>query len=94
MAAIPARAATGAAGMSEVTALGAYMGEASKLTEHVKAVRGTPCNPMTREEIIAKSPRSDYAGAGGGDWREADRAGARSGKREERTGVGPLLQRA
>lgn len=31
------------------------LNDGTKLTEHVKAVRGTPDNPMTREEIIAKS---------------------------------------
>jgi len=29
--------------------------DGTKLTEHIKAVRGTPENPMTRDEIIAKS---------------------------------------
>ena len=29
--------------------------DGTKLTEHVKAVRGTPENPMTRDEIIGKS---------------------------------------
>ncbi len=29
--------------------------DGTKLSEHVKAVRGTPSNPMTREEVVAKA---------------------------------------
>jgi 2-methylcitrate dehydratase PrpD len=29
--------------------------DGTRLTEHVKAVRGTPDNPMTRDEIVAKA---------------------------------------
>ena len=29
--------------------------DGSKLSEHVKAVRGTPANPMTRDEVVAKA---------------------------------------
>jgi 2-methylcitrate dehydratase PrpD len=29
--------------------------DGTKLSEHVKAVRGTPANPMTREEVVAKA---------------------------------------
>ena len=29
--------------------------DGTRLTEHVKAVRGTPANPMTRDEVVAKT---------------------------------------
>jgi len=28
--------------------------DGTKLTEHVEAVRGTPANPMPRDEVVAK----------------------------------------
>jgi 2-methylcitrate dehydratase PrpD len=31
------------------------LADGSKLSEHVTAVRGTPANPMTREEVVAKA---------------------------------------
>lgn len=31
------------------------LADGTKLSEHVKAVRGTPSNPMTREEVVAKA---------------------------------------
>jgi 2-methylcitrate dehydratase PrpD len=31
------------------------LADGTKLSEHVTAVRGTPSNPMTREEVIAKA---------------------------------------
>jgi 2-methylcitrate dehydratase PrpD len=31
------------------------LADGTKISEHVKAVRGTPSNPMTREEVVAKA---------------------------------------
>ncbi len=31
------------------------LNDGTKLSEHVRAVRGTPANPMTREEVVAKA---------------------------------------
>jgi len=31
------------------------LADGTKLSEHVTAVRGTPSNPMTREEVVAKA---------------------------------------
>jgi len=31
------------------------LNDGTKLSEHVTAVRGTPPNPMTREEVVAKA---------------------------------------
>jgi 2-methylcitrate dehydratase PrpD len=31
------------------------LNDGTKLSEHVRAVRGTPSNPMTREEVVAKA---------------------------------------
>jgi 2-methylcitrate dehydratase PrpD len=31
------------------------LADGTKLSEHVTAVRGTPANPMTREEVVAKA---------------------------------------
>jgi 2-methylcitrate dehydratase PrpD len=31
------------------------LSDGSRLSEHVKTVRGTPANPMTREEVVAKA---------------------------------------
>ena len=38
------------------------LADGTKLSEHVTAVRGTPSNPMTREEVVAKGARPDGAG--------------------------------
>ena len=39
--------------------------DGTRLSERNDTVRGTPENPMTRAEIIAKAPRPDQPGA----WR-------------------------
>jgi 2-methylcitrate dehydratase PrpD len=35
--------------------VGITLNDGTKLSEHVTAVRGTPLNPMTREEVVAKA---------------------------------------
>ena len=59
------------------------LNDGTKLSEHVTAVRGTPSNPMTREEVVSEGARAD----GARPWRskrgKPHRQNARPRKREE-----------
>ena len=59
------------------------LNDGTELTERVEAVRGTPENPMTRDEVVAKARELTTPRAGRREERETHREGSEHRERQE-----------